>query len=296
MIARIDRMQVAVRSRRSAAETWRRLFDAGMVGEDRVPSLGATRTVLRLGESELELLEPDGLGAVAQHLSRAPTAVFAVGLAVRDLALCRESLDARGIHHQVEGAQVWLLGEWLGIPGMRIVLTQDEEHEPAGLAARIYEATHLMDGYARAADRLAKVFDLDTANFVPIESEEYGYRGVLTRFRPERLDRIETVTPIDRSKAMGRFFRSPRAVPVHVLYRVRSDPRPPHTPRGTHPGGMGGRPGGFGSRQPVCPAPGIARRATRREPRKRRVALERSSGSRPRSVSGVPPAHPEEGR
>ena len=171
MIGRIDRVQVAVRSRRRAAETWTQLFDASVVGEDRMPSLGASRTVMRLGESELELLEPDGLGAVAQHLSRAPTAVFAAGFAVRDLAACCAALDARGVHHQREGDQVWLSGEWLGIPGMRAVLTQDETREPAGLAARIYEVTHLMEGCARAADRLAKVFDLDTANFVPIESE-----------------------------------------------------------------------------------------------------------------------------
>ncbi len=206
MITRIDRMQVAVRSRRLAVETWRRLFDVGVVREDRVPSLGAARTVLRLGESELELLEPDGLGAVAQHLSRSPTPIFAVGLAARDLAECRATLDARGVHHQQDGAQVWLLGEWLGVPGLRVVLTQDETREPIGLAARIYEATHLMEGCARAADRLAKVFDLDPANFVPIQSEQYGYRGILVRFRSERLDRIETVTPIDRSKPMGRFF------------------------------------------------------------------------------------------
>jgi len=206
MIVRIDRVQVAVRSRRRAIATWQRLFDVGVVREDRMPSLGAARTVLRLGESELELLEPDGLGAIAQHLSRAPTAVFGVGLAARDLASCRATLDARGVHHQWEGAQVWLSGEWLGVPGLRLVLTQEETYEPVGLAARIYEATHLMDGCARAADRLAKTFDLDTANFVPIESEEYGYRGILTRFRPERLDRIETVTPIDRTKPMGRFF------------------------------------------------------------------------------------------
>lgn len=206
MIVRIDRVQVAVRSRRRAIATWQRLFDAGVVREDRLPTVGATRTVLRLGESELELLEPDGLGAVAQHLSRAPTAVFAAGLAVRDLASCSETLDARGVHHQRDGAQVWLSGEWLGIPGLRVVLTQEETREPVGLAARIYEVTHVMQGHARAADRLAKIFDLDPANFVPIESDEYGYRGILTRFRPERLDRIETVTPIDPKKPMGRFF------------------------------------------------------------------------------------------
>lgn len=206
MITRIDRLQLAVRSHERSTELFSRLFDAAVVREDRLPKLGARRRVLRLGESELELLEPDGLGIVAQHISRYPTPIFAVGLATNDVAAARASLDGRAIHHEVLGDQLWLTGEWLGIPGMRVVLSQDERRESAGLLSRVYETTHLMDDFSRAADRLAKVFDLDTANYVPIESATYGYRGTLTRFQSERLDRIETVTPRDRSKAMGRFY------------------------------------------------------------------------------------------
>lgn len=206
MITRLDRIQIAVRSRKETAALWERLFDAGTVRDDRIPTLGARRRVLRVGESELEILDADGLGQTAQHVSRSPTAILGVGLAVSDLEALRASLDARAIHHQVDGHQVWLNGEWLGVPGMRVVLTQDENYEPAGLISRFYEVTHLMDGSSRAADRLAKVFDLDTANYVPIESEPYGYRGTLARFGPERLDRIEAVTPYDRDKPMGKFF------------------------------------------------------------------------------------------
>lgn len=206
MITRIDRLQLAVRSRERSAALFSRLFDAALVREDRLPKLGALRSVLRLGESELELLEPDGLGIVAQHISRYPTPIFAVGLATQDLGAAQASLDGRAIHHEVIGDQLWLTGEWLGIPGMRVVLSRDAPHESVGLLSRLYEATHLMDDFSRAADRLAKVFDLDTANYVPIESDQYGYRGTLTRFQAGRLDRIETVTPRDRNKAMGRFY------------------------------------------------------------------------------------------
>ncbi len=206
MITRLDRIQLAVPSRRETGALWERLFDASTIREDRLPTLGARRRVMRVGESELELLEADGLGQTAQHISRAPTPIMAVGLAVSDLASFRASLDARGVHHQVDGHQVWLSGEWIGVPGLRVVLTQDETREPAGLLSRFYEVTHLMEGSSRAADRLAKVFDLDTSNYVPIESDDYGYRGTLARFRAERLDRIETVTPYDRDKTMGKFF------------------------------------------------------------------------------------------
>jgi hypothetical protein len=206
MITRIDRIQLTAPDRKTAIAAWQRLFGAELVREDRVASLAAARSVLRAGSSEVELLEPRGLGPVAQHASRSRTALFAVGLAVSDLDALRAQLDASAIHHVVDGSQVRLSGEWLGVPGLRVVLSQDEARESAGLLGHVYEVTHLMQGCERAAARLAVVFGLDPAHFRPIRSEQFGYQGVLALFQPDRLDRIETVTPFDRGKTMGRFF------------------------------------------------------------------------------------------
>lgn len=206
MITRIDRMVLVAPDPRRAVGAWQRLFDAEVVREDRVPSQGARRTVLRVGESELELLEPAGIGAAAQYVSRYRTAVFAVGLAVPDLGAAQARLDARAVHHVRDGAQLWLSGEWIGIPALRVVLTQDERRTPAGLLSRIYEATHLSQRHRRVAQTLAAVFELDPERFVPIHSKEYGYDGTLALFQPERLDRIEAVTPTRRDLTMGRFF------------------------------------------------------------------------------------------
>lgn len=206
MLLRLDRLQFAVLDRHETAARWRRLFDAEVVREDRVPWLAACRTVLRAGESEIELLEADGVGAVAQHYSRVRSTLFAVGFAVADLEAARATLDGRGVHHVVEGGQLHLTGEWIGVPALRIVLTPEERRMPVGLLSRVYEVTHLMRGHQRAADRLAKVFDLDPGAFVPIRSEEFGYEGTLAMISRDRLDRIETVTPFDRKRPMGRFF------------------------------------------------------------------------------------------
>jgi hypothetical protein len=206
MLNRVDRIQLVTADRAATAETWRLLFDAELVREDRIRFLAATRSVLRIGESEIELLEPDRIGQVAQHLARIRGAVFAVGFAVDDVEATRARLDARGVHHVLEGGQIHLTGSWLGVPGLRVVLTRDEARAPAGLLTRAYEVTHLMRGFERAADRLAKVFDLDPGGFVPIRSEAFGYRGRLAMLGPDRLDRIETVTPFDPHKPMGRFF------------------------------------------------------------------------------------------
>jgi len=206
MITRIDRIVLAVHDRHATADVWRRLFGAELVREDRVPSLAAQRSVLRVGESELEVIEPHGIGTTAQFISRFRTPIFAVGFAVRDLAAAQANLDARAIHHVREGNQLLLSGEWVGVSALRVVLTQDEKRQPAGLLSRIYEATLLHQHHQRAARQLATVFELNPRNFVPIRSAPYGYEGTLALFDPDRLDRIETVTPFDRNKTMGRFF------------------------------------------------------------------------------------------
>jgi len=206
VITGIDRIQLTAVDRPGSVAAWQRLFGAELVREDRVPSLGALRSVLRAGSSEVELLEPHGLGSVAQAASHSRSALFAVGLAVSDLDAARAELEAKAIHHVIDEKQIRVNGDWLGVPGLRVVLSQAEERAPAGLLGHLYEVTHLMEGFARAAARLAFVFDLDRANFRPIHSEPYGYRGVLALLRPDRLDRIETVTPSSRTKTMGRFF------------------------------------------------------------------------------------------
>ena len=206
MITRIDRMIVTAPRRAVAVETWRRLFGAEVIREDRVAYLAAKRTVLRLGTSEIELVEPDGIGITAQHVSRSRTAIFAVGLAVPDLAAAQARLDARAIHHVRDGRQIWMSGEWTGVPALRVVLSQDEHRPAAGLLEHVYEVTHLYQEHRRAAARIAETFELDRRLFVPIRSEPYGYEGTLAMFAPDRLDRIESITPFDREKTMGRFF------------------------------------------------------------------------------------------
>jgi catechol 2,3-dioxygenase-like lactoylglutathione lyase family enzyme len=222
MVSGIDRVQLAVADLDAAAATWKRLFGAEAVRDDRVRPLGARRRVLRAGASEIELLEPDGIGEVAQHLARSRSAVFAAGLSTPDLERARRLLDARGVHHLAHGAQLLITGSWLGVPALRVVLSQEERREPAGLLGHVYEVTHLTRGFGRAAERLAKVFDLDPGAFVPIRSDEFGYEGLLAMLRPGRLDRVETVAPRDRTKAMGRFFE--RQGPcLYMLYAEATD-------------------------------------------------------------------------
>lgn len=54
---------------------------------------------------------------------------------------------------------------------------------------------------------IARIFGLNTENFVTITSELFGYTGVLTLFSVDRLDRFEVITPTDITKTLGRYYK-----------------------------------------------------------------------------------------
>src|SRR2546428_11459740 len=80
MLQRVDRMQLAVRDRRAAVQAFTDVLGAEQVRDDELRSFGANRTVVQAGESEFELLEPAGDGAVASHLERWGEGIFAAGV------------------------------------------------------------------------------------------------------------------------------------------------------------------------------------------------------------------------
>lgn len=201
-VERIDRIQLCVGDRKAAAACWERLLDAEVLREDRVEALRCRRTVLGVGESEVELLEADGDGPVRA----ADPGLFAAGLGVTDVPATLEALGERGVEAVEEGGQIFLTPEALGIPGLRVVVSEREPRPRRGLLSALYEVTHLTGDAPGAAARLAEVFELDPKPFVPIRSDFFGYDGTLTLFRDGFLDRVETILPFDASKTMGRYF------------------------------------------------------------------------------------------
>jgi hypothetical protein len=223
MVEHLDRILVVAMDRRPVVAAWRRLLDAEPVREDGVAVLAARRSVLRAGRSEVEVLEPDGLGPVARWLGRHGPGLFGVGLASADPAALEARWKRLGVSWLAEGEQLFLSAADVDIPGLRVVVSPREEREPAGLLRGLYEVTSLVADPGEAAARAAEVFGLDPSNFVPIHSEAYGYDGILTLFRAERLDRIEFVVPFDRAKTMGRYFRR-RGPRLYMAYAESDDP------------------------------------------------------------------------
>ncbi len=222
MLTQLDRVQLVVPDRKRAVRSFSQLFGAALVREDALRALGALRSVLRVGRSELEFLEPDGVGAAAEFLRQTRGGLVAAGFTTADPAALRSHLEGRGVEVVEAGGQFLLRAEALGVPGLRMIVSGEAELEPAGLLDRLYEATLLSADWKQSAEHLAERLALDSRNFVPIRSAEYGYEGVLTLFHPARLDRIEVVTPVDRAKTMGRFFER-RGPSLYMCYAESDD-------------------------------------------------------------------------
>lgn len=222
MSARIDRIQMVVGDAEPVAGAWLRLLGAETVREDVCDALAVRRRVLALGESEIELLVPQGPGAAADFLAATGGGLFAAGIAVADPAALRTRLAERGVAAGSEADRLLLSPEALGIPGLRLVVSPLEERRRVGRARFVYEVTHLCGDPGRVVARLADLLDLDPAGFVPIRSEPFGYEGTLTIFDRDRLDRLEIIRPFDASKTMGR-FHARRGDCLYMAYAESSD-------------------------------------------------------------------------
>jgi hypothetical protein len=211
MLTEIDRIQLATPNAAEAAQKWRAMLGAEEVGRDRIAFLAAHRTTLRAGTSDIELLEPDGTGVLADELKRRGRAhLFAAGASSPDAGKVAERAQLAGAAHHVENGRHTITVEIEGAP-IRFVISDESKRAKAGDLDFLYEATVLAADQARAVDRISAVFDLDKSHFTTITSTAFGYTGVLTLFRPGQLHRFEVITPTDMGKTMGRYYTRERA-------------------------------------------------------------------------------------
>ena len=241
MLDRVDRVQLAVRDGASAAQTFFNLLGAGHVRDDHVRVLGARRSVVQAGESEFELLEPDGEGPVARHLERWGEGIFAGGFSSPDLQGLARRLEQRGVQFAEEGQQLFIEPEQTR--GMRMVISPAGSRQDAGLITGLYEVTNIVQDHKEAAAFYAGAFGLDASRFCPVGSEQYGYTGTLTMFNPpQRLDRIELTQITEPTRAMGRFFAR-RGPSIYMCYAETPDVAALQQRLRTHEARFAGDPG-----------------------------------------------------
>lgn len=205
MLQDIDRVLLATPDAGAAAARWKTLLGAEEVARDRLDGLAARRTVLRAGTSDIELLEPDGTGAVDAALRRRGRAhLFAAGASSPDPGQVAATARAAGADHVSADGREYVTLTLEGAP-IAFVISPPAERARAGVIDFLYEATVLAADQARAVKAIETAFGLDPASFTTITSETFGYTGVLTLFEAGRLHRFEVITPIDPTKTMGRY-------------------------------------------------------------------------------------------
>jgi len=217
MLEHVDRMQLAVRDRHAAAQSFASIFDAQPVRDDDVKHLNAKRRVVHAGTSEFELLEPAGDGPVAEYVSQWGEGLFGAGFSTNDVQALAQRLSSKGVVYAEEGGQLFIAPDQT--PGLRMVISQEVARPMVGLMRYLYEATNLINDHEAAADFYADRFGLDQSKFCPIKSHDYGYKGQLTMFNPpERLDRIELSEITDPQMPMGRFLTRRGGETLYMCY------------------------------------------------------------------------------
>ena len=224
MIERIDRIQLVVADRAAAAATYGRILGAEVAREDRSAHLAARRTVMALGESEIELLEPDGTGRAATALAERGEGLFAGGVATRDPEALLARLRGLGLTPTREGEQIHLDGS----PGFGGALrgVAAARATRVGPVSFLYEVTITLIGDWRAAAAWysRSLRSRPAAASPPIDSKRFGYRGTLTLFDPPRASRSHRAVAGDRLEERdGPLGGAPRRLALHGL---RRDPRP----------------------------------------------------------------------
>jgi hypothetical protein len=206
MLKRVDRVQIAVANSHAAEAVVEEVFGGELVRRDNAAPLAAKRSTMQAGSSLIELLEPDGTGAVQDFVSKWGSGLFGAGFSVDDPDTVARHLTKSDIKFEQSAGQLYL--DSGATFGMRTVISQHHERAPVGAIKWIYEVTNVVADWRAASDRYARIFGLDASKFSLIESNNFGYTGTLTLFDPPaRLDRIEISQITDPNLAMGRFHQ-----------------------------------------------------------------------------------------
>jgi len=205
MLDKVDRIQLTVADRKSAAANWQTLFGAEVAREDDSAYLSAKRTIMSFGESEVELCQPDGAGRCADFLAERGEGLMTAGLSTSNIDGLVEHMAGLGVEPIWDGEQFYLPAE--DHYGMPFVISPSLMRPRVGLVNFLYEVTNtLISDWSGAAAHFAGLFNLDATRFSAIGSERFGYKGTLTLFNPpERLDRIEISQVTNGTSAMGRW-------------------------------------------------------------------------------------------
>jgi catechol 2,3-dioxygenase-like lactoylglutathione lyase family enzyme len=202
VLERTDRIGLVVPDADAAAETYRRIFDTRVVGDQVDAATGARRVTLQWGRDQVELHQPLGEGAASRFVAGGKRGLFLGGFSLADPAACAARLERQGVRVHQDGDRYVVLPD--DIDGTGVVLSRRVEHERVGLNDKIWQITYAVPELRAAVDRYSRLFgvgDLFT-NFY--RSDHFGYDGAITWFEARDgglLDSLEYLEPTDPGAA-----------------------------------------------------------------------------------------------
>jgi len=239
----LDRICLAATERKPAVERWKALLGAEPVGEEAVPAWGARRTTLRVGHSDVEVFEPDGIGLLAMHLGRKGAGLLALGWSVADPDRTAERLGAAGGACARQGDQILVASDrGVDLPGVHCIFSPPADPKPAGPLDRLLGATGLVQDHRAAARQLAAVLELPAERIEAARHPHFADASVL-RTSGTDADHVAFATPWYLRSNAGRLLQrtgmrfwlaSARAADAQALRvaAARARPAAQSTPEG----------------------------------------------------------------
>jgi hypothetical protein len=206
MLTDLDRIVIATRYRRPVVQALSQALGAEVVGGDRLPFWSAHRTTMRAGVSEVEVLEPSGVGALADFVGRRGPGLFAVGLATADREKFRAHLEARGVLFEEHGDQLFLTSDrGVDLPGLNLVFTPARKREAAGLLKRVCAATLLFRA-DEPSDALIRVLGVPSSRLSRVRQSVPGFTGAVIHFGEGPMSHVAALEPWGKDTPIGQFF------------------------------------------------------------------------------------------
>jgi hypothetical protein len=207
MLTDLDRIVVAARYRRPVVQMLQGVLGAEVVGRDHLPPFwSAERTTLQAGVSEIEVLEPKGVGAVADFIGRRGPGLFAVGFASADPKEFRAHLETQGVFVEEHEGQLLLTSDkGADLPGLNLVVTPAKEPERAGLLQRLCSAT-LLHRAVEPEGALLRILGARSSQLSKVSQAIPGFTGTVIRLGEGLTSHLAIVAPRGNATPIGRFF------------------------------------------------------------------------------------------
>ncbi len=209
MLNRTDRIALAVPGADQAIETYARVFDTTVIGDEQDAEAGARRVTLQWGQDLIELYEPAGDGPVADFLAAGRRGLFAAGFSVDDPAALAASLESARVRVHEQGADRYVVFQD-DLDGTGTIIGKTQKRDEVGLASKIWQITYVVQDLEASISRYTELFGLESAYTNRYKSELYGYDGAITWFEARnggRLDSLEYLEPTNPDAAVARFMR-----------------------------------------------------------------------------------------